>query len=261
MTGVLYVRDGEVFEPTDLTVSPWSPHHCHGGPPAALLTRAIEHLDPGEFHVTRITVEILAQIPLMPVVVTSGLLRPGKRVQLAAAELATTDGAVLARAVAWRTRHRDPMALPPSAAHPGLPFPPPEALPPDPWRGPGYRHFYSDAQERKVIAGSFQTPGPASMWFRLSAQLVEGEEPSPVQRVVAMADSANGISSVAGMDELLFINTDLTVHLLRAPQGEWLAMEAASYLDPSGRGISDAALYDTAGMIGRANQALFVDEH
>lgn len=260
MSGALYTLEDGVFEPTDLTVSPWSPHHCHGGPPSALLTRAIELLEPDGFHMTRITVEILAQIPLVPVVVTAGIVRPGKRVQLASAELATVDGAVLAKATGWRSRHREPMPLPAVAAHPPLEFPSHESLPADSMLGPGHRHFYRDAQERRVIAGAFDTPGPAAMWFRLSAQVVEGEEPSAVQRVVSMADSANGISSVAGMDELLFINTDLTVHLLREPHGEWFAMEAASYLDPAGRGMSDAALYDTDGLVGRANQALFVDE-
>ena len=34
--------DGDQFRPTVLTRGPWRPEHQHGGPPAALMARAIE---------------------------------------------------------------------------------------------------------------------------------------------------------------------------------------------------------------------------
>jgi hypothetical protein len=261
MTDALYVPDGDVYVPTDYTTSPWSPDHCHGGPPSALLVRALQALQPADLHLARITVEMLAPIPKHPVIATAGVVRPGRKVQMAVAELSTVDGTVLLRATAWRIRERSPLDLP-DAATAGLAEPPPHPaeLPADTFRGRSYRHYYADAQERRMIHGSFTDPGPAAMWFRLVVPLVAGEEPTPEQRVVAAADSANGISSVASFDRLLFINNDLTVYLARHPVGEWVAVDARSHLDPSGRGLSDSALFDERGFVGRANQGLFVDE-
>lgn len=260
MTDALYVADGGRFVPTDYTTSPWSPDHCHGGPPAALLARAIQALEPADLHLARITVEMLAPIPKEPVVATAGVVRPGRNVQLAAAELSTVDGTVVLRAAAWRIRERSPLHLPEVAtAAPPAP-PPPQELPHDTFRGREYRHYYADAQQRRMIHGSFTEPGPAAMWFRLVVPLVAGEEPTAEQRVVAAADSANGISSVASFDDMLFINNDLTVYLARRPVGEWVAVDARSHLDAAGRGLTDSTIFDEDGFIGRTNQGLFVDE-
>jgi Thioesterase-like superfamily len=260
MSDALYVAEGDVFVPTDYTTSPWSPEHCHGGPPAALLARAAQQLEPVDMDLSRITVEMLGPIPKVPVVVTAGVVRPGRKVQLTSAEMSTAEGEVLLRATSWRIRRREALSLPAVAAAGPPPPPPPSQLPPDPFGAHRYRHYYADAQERRVIHGAFATPGPAAMWFRLVVPLLAGEETTPEQRVVAAADSANGISSVASFDELLYINNDLTVYFARRPVGEWVAVDARSHLDREGRGLSDSVLYDEAGYLGRANQGLFVDE-
>ena len=53
MTDAFYVTDGDDFVATAHTRGPWSPKHQHGGPPSALLARAIEAQAPG-FVVARI---------------------------------------------------------------------------------------------------------------------------------------------------------------------------------------------------------------
>ena len=98
------------------------------------------------------------------------------------------------------------------------------------------------------------------MWFRLRVPLVWGERPSALQTLVAVVDSANGISGAVPFDQFVFPNTDLGIYLAREPRGEWIAVDAVSYLDPGGRGICDTALFDTGGFVGRANQALFLEE-
>jgi hypothetical protein len=50
--------------------------------------------------------------------------------------------------------------------------------------------------ETRVVSGDLRQPGPALAWFRLRRSIVAGEEPSPLMRVVAVADFASGISSV-----------------------------------------------------------------
>ena len=56
----------------------------------------------------------------------------------------------------------------------------------------------------------------------------------------------------------MFINTDLTVHLHRMPAGEWVCLDAVDAPEPHGVGMTDTALWDERGRIGRAAQTLLV---
>ena len=58
--------------------------------------------------------------------------------------------------------------------------------------------------------------------------LVAGEEPSPLQRTLVTADVGNGVSAVLDFRRYLFINVDLTVHLERMPEGEWICVDAVT---------------------------------
>jgi hypothetical protein len=117
---------------------------------------------------------------------------------------------------------------------------------------------YFTAMEWRGAGGGFFEPGPAAVWMRARVPLVEGEEPSPLARVLLAADSGNGISSVASPRDYLFINTELTVHLFRLPIGEWVCVDAVSRIDPSGVGVAESILWDEVGRIGRGNQSLLV---
>ena len=73
---------------------------------------------------------------------------------------------------------------------------------------------------------------------------MEGEEPTPLQRVLVIADSGNGVSQRSISESDLFINTDLSVHLIRPPSGEWVCLEAATYVE--GLGLADTVLWTNA---------------
>ena len=88
--------------------------------------------------------------------------------------------------------------------------------------------------------------------------LVADEEPSGLQRLMAVADCGNGLSNVLPFDGWMFINPDLTVHLERYPQGEWICLEAATAIDSGGFGLARSTLYDLSGAVGRGAQSLFV---
>jgi hypothetical protein len=88
--------------------------------------------------------------------------------------------------------------------------------------------------------------------------LLEGEAPSPYQRVAVAADSGNGISAILDYERYAFVNADLTINLLRRPVGEWVCLDARTCLGPDGGGLAESALYDVHGLIGRATQSLAV---
>lgn len=96
--------------------------------------------------------------------------------------------------------------------------------------------------------------------MRPRVPIVAGEDPSPLQRVLVAADSGNGVSAVLDHARFVFINTDLSVHLHRLPEGEWVCLDALTLPERHGVGVSDAALWDERGPLGRALQSLFLAE-
>ena len=90
--------------------------------------------------------------------------------------------------------------------------------------------------------------------------LVAGEEPTPLQRTLVAADVGNGISAPLDYRRYVFINVELTVHLERMPEGEWVAVDATTLPRPSGIGTAESVLSDRVGRIGRAAQTLVVNQ-
>jgi hypothetical protein len=248
--------DGDRFVPTELARGPWSPDAQHGGPPSALLARAIERFEPSSAsRVARVTVELLRPVPLAPLTVDVRLIRPGKKVQLVEATIRAGDVDVV-RAVALRMRET-PLDFPDSALGPA-------DRPPDGATGPRFERQwpvnFGDAVEFRVVRGGpGGDVGPGTCWIRLAVPLVAGEEPSPLQRVLAAADFGNGISSPLGWERYSFINPDLTVALHRPAVGEWIGLDAVTWPDHDGVALADTALYDHRGRIGRALQNLLLD--
>jgi hypothetical protein len=112
--------------------------------------------------------------------------------------------------------------------------------------------------EYRFLSGAFTEPGPGIVWMRMRHPLVPGEEPTPLQRVLTAADSGNGVSWILDYERFIFINVDLTVHLSRMPEGEWVCLDAVTVPEPSGIGLTDTVLFDEGGAIGLAAQTLLV---
>ncbi len=275
-----YVPDGEGFLSTEHTRGPWDGGSQHAGPPSALIARAIERLDGlgegvADRHVGRITFEILKPVPIAPLRIEAGVVRPGRRVDLAEATLLDGDGTPLVRARGWRLLRRKveiPAALtstdqgspPLRAGRPGggtgVPAAPGDLEPGVDFFPTGHDVGYHTAMEYRFAQGAFLEPGPATAWMRMRVPLIAGEEPTPLQRVLVAADSGNGISATLDFRRYVFINVDLTVHLGRMPEGEWVCLDSLTVPEPTGVGLTDTMLFDERGPIGRAAQTLMVAE-
>ncbi|MGN6215504.1 MAG: thioesterase family protein [Solirubrobacterales bacterium] len=260
MFAAFYERDGDLFHATELTRGPWDAGAQHAGPPAALLGYAIERLPEAEgFQVGRITFEILRSVPIAPVRVDARVARPGRRVQMFEAELSDAEGELLMWARAWGIRTAA-IEIPADAIVAGEPPPPPEEGEAADFFPTGEQHGYHSAMEVRFISGSFLEPGPATVWLRMRQPLVAGEEPTPLQRTLVVADVGNGVSAALDFRRFLFINVDLTVQLERMPVGEWICVDAVTLPQPSGVGTAESVLADREGRIGRALQTLLVSE-
>jgi len=260
MTNHAYRRiDDQTFAAGELTRGPWDLAHQHAGPPTALVCRAIEQAAAahGMGHVGRLTGNLLRPVPIGELQVAVQEDYVGRNAAHYSARL-LAHGKEVARFTALVQREAE---LPVPAGTPGHPLPGAPRAPADcePAVMPfaGRRRGYADLVENRLAEGRFFA-GPCTAWFRLRHPLVEGEPPSPYQRVAVAADSGNGISAALDMERYTFVNCDLTINLLRRPVGEWICLQARTELGGNGCGLAESALYDEAGLIGRATQSLAV---
>lgn len=241
---------------TDLTRGPWDAGAQHGGPPSALLGRELERCDGATAggQIVRTSIEILRPVPLGVMEVTAEVARPGRSVEMLTGEL-RVEGKPVLRATAWRMRIEQ------VGVSAGLDVdgpPPPDDFAPAPAFPWTADVGYHTGIEWRFTEGRFLEGGPAVVWMRMRHPLVEGEEPSPLSRVLIAADSGNGVSGVLDFERYLFINTDLTVALHRYPDGEWVYLDAVTRIQPHGIGLAETQLFDEHGLLGRGLQSLFV---
>jgi hypothetical protein len=102
--------------------------------------------------------------------------------------------------------------------------------------------------------GYFREP----IWVRLRVDVIAGQPASPVARLAYTADLASGIGQVKGLP-VRAINADLTLNVLRYPEGEWLSLGGRGWMSRAGVGQVQATLSDTAGVAATVSMARLVD--
>jgi acyl-CoA thioesterase len=253
-----YAREGDRYRATAASVGPWGPDLQHGGPVAALLCTRIEQAAAQQSaRVAHFALEFLRPVPVATLEVTTELVRPGKKIALWTAR-AMVAGQDVARASAWLLEAREDSN---PLLH--LEDEPPPARPEtaiETYFTSVPRFGYGDALEWRFTEGHFNTPGPATVWARLRVAIVEGEPVSPIARVLAMVDSANGISAELDPAAYVFVPVNLTVSLARPPANEWTAMHGRTSMADDGIGVTRAQLFDERGSIGEALQTLYVEK-
>jgi len=254
-----YTATTDGYQATALTRGPWHPEHQHAGPPIALVCRAIEQSaqQHGLGHISRLTANLLRPVPIGELNIDVAFDYVGRNAGHFSARL-LAGGKEVARFTALAQRESE---LPLPQGLQGHPLPqaprPPEQSTLASFPFAGQYIGYADLVENRTAQGQFFN-GPCAIWFRLLHPLVAGEEPSVYQRVAVAADSGNGISAILDFSKYIFVNSDLTINLLRRPQGEWICLDARTELGPQGCGLAESALYDSHGLIGRATQSLAI---
>lgn len=244
---------------TELTRGPWHPEHQHGGPPIALVAHQIAASAAalGLTHIARVTANLLRPVPIAELSVTVNTDYAGRNAAHFSATL-VAGGKEVVRITALAQREA-PVVIPEDL--PGHPLP----QAPDSPEGSTPVLFpfaqdvvgYADLVELRTARGAFFR-APSAVWFRMRHPLIEGEPTEGLERVLVAADSGNGISAVLDFRRYLFVNSDLTVNLLRRPRGEWICVDAQSVIGPASSGLAEARIFDTTGLVGRATQSLVV---
>ncbi len=244
-----------LFRALPATTGPWDRTQQHGGPPIALLGRALERLGgPAGSRIARIAFDFYSPVPVGLVSVETAILRPGRKLQISEATMRAA-GRVVLRATAAHVLAEagrspavdEPFVIPPlPAAETPLVF-------------PGIERFeYADAIEWRVADGNLGRPGPATVWTRCRMPIVRDSALTGLERVLAVVDAANGISAELPISGWMFVPIDLMVTLLRLPEAEWLGLSSRSTIAADGIGVTETVLFDADGTLGRALQTLYV---
>jgi hypothetical protein len=235
---------------------PWDPKMQHGSVPSALITAVAEAVPTASpMRVARLTVDLMRPTPVAPLEIKTDILREGRKIQLCSIDL-FADGKLCVRGTVLRIR-RESLALPDTVTSEQVALPPPEAG--RIAEGKMIDNPFMACLKMSVVKGGFNKPGPAAVWFRIERPIIEGQANSPAMRAIIAADFCNGVSSVLDFRAWTFINGDLSVSLARDPVGDWVLLDAETWLGPDGSGIACAKLGDSQGYFGRAAQSILVE--
>jgi hypothetical protein len=249
--------DGDRVAVHPNAAGPWDPTMQHGSAPASLVVWAAEAIaTPVPMRIARVTIDLMRPVPLKPLTLEREIVREGRKIQLCNIRL-RADGVIVVAASVLKIRQQA-QPLPPDVSGPPVELPSPEQSPEDPAQFSNSP--FVTGMKLRSARGRFGVPGPGAIWYRIERPLVEGFAVSQAVRAVVAADFCNGTSAALDFRHWTFLNADLTVSLTRDPVGEWILLDAESWIGPDGGGLAMARLADTNGYFGRSVQSLVVDK-
>jgi hypothetical protein len=219
-----------------------------------LVAGRLAEMVPKPFRIARMAIEVTRPVPIGKLRLERSFRREGRKVQALMGLLFDEQGKLVmtADALAIAESELDVQPEPPPmdevgpSESPNVGFPFSEAP-----------QSYAGAMELRFGRGAFGQ-GDVMAWMRMRIPLLLDAAPTPLERVMAAADSGNGVSQRLSTRDYIFLNPDLAVTLHRPAKGEWIGLAARTDIDSRGIGVADARLYDEAGPIGRGVQTLLV---
>lgn len=213
-----------------------------------------------DMRLADVRLDILGPIPVAPLSIDVEVVRAGRSMQLLQAS-ATADGTPVAIARSWRIvrtpddfprlagRRTDDVGDVPEPAGSGH------------LQMPGaHTDGYLRSVEWRIVEGGVGQGGVTVAWGRPLIPLVAGEEISPWQRTLVLADSGGGITLTLDPRKHAYINCDLHVALDRDPEGEWIRMSSKALASPGHGGTVHTALADARGELGTGLQTMFAHD-
>ncbi len=251
-TPAFFVPDGDAYQATVATRGPWDAGFQHGGPPSALLARAMRlAVGDSAFALATFSTRFLRAVPVARVS-TEVTVSRGRTVARVSAVLHADRPVLEAQGLYVREQ---PTEVPMRREEP---WPKPEACAPFSFSFFPWEEGYHRGVEFRCLPDE-QWGGPTlRTWARPRLALVAGTPTAAEEATVLLADAESGMAPPLDPSAWSFANPDLTVVFGRAPVGPWIGFAAESRTFPSGRGLSEARLCDSSGVFGRSVQSLLV---
>ncbi|WP_246136306.1 thioesterase family protein [Leekyejoonella antrihumi] len=240
------------YLPTLHVQGAWNDHEQHMSPVGGLIAHELMRHEPrADMQLARINFEILGLIPAQDTHISVTTIRPGRTIELLEATL-TIGERVIVRARAWRLSRQDTSAVA-AVELPSMP-PPDECTaynPTQEWPGA----FLASLRMKAVPGGR---AGRRSVWVQSTKTLVEGVDVDPLASYAMLIDTANGIATRVRPHEMMYPNVELSVHLFRNPDAQWVGLDTCVTFGESGIGLTSTTLGDIHGPVGRSEQCLTV---
>jgi hypothetical protein len=235
---------------------PWDKTMQHGSAPSALIVAVAEAVPTAApMRIARLTVDLMRPVPVAPLEIKTEVLREGRKIQLCNVDL-IANGNLVVRGTVLKIR-RASYDLGGAEAHEPVLLP--KASEGHIAQGKITDNPFMACLSMSVVKGGFNKPGPGAAWFRITRPIIADRENSAAMRGVVAADFCNGLSSVLDFREWTFLNGDLQVTLARDPVGEWVLLDAETWIGPDGSGIACGKLGDERGYFGRAAQSILIE--
>lgn len=234
------------WTPTAMAAGPFA--GLQGGAVAGLLTAEIEAGALARNWGTAVSVSawFLRPVPMAGLRTAISPVREGGRVAVVDNTLwieGESDACATVRVTLIRERALD---VPGYTAPTPTPVDPVRLLAPARRAAPHGRPWFMDAMEVRS--------GTDMIWFRVHEPIIA--DAGALSRALGPADWAHGIfRPVANV--VADPNPNLTVHLHRAPRGDWIGVQARTHWQPGqGLGMGAGTLLDVEGAIGAVSMAV-----
>ena len=253
----IYRVEGNHVTTSPAAAGPWDPGMQHGSAPASLVVWAAEAIaTPVPMRVARVTVDLMRPVPVAPLTLETEVLREGRKIQLCAVRLRAGSATVVSATVLKVKLQSH--TLPPEAVITPVTLPGPNE---SRIEEPSFSSSpFTSAVSMRAALGRIGVTGPRADWNRNDRPMVHRAAGSQANLAVVAADFCNGTSAVLDFRQWTFLNADLTVSMAREPVGEWILLDAESWIGPDGAGLAIARLADINGYFGRAVQSLVIEE-
>ncbi len=268
-SGALFSFDGECYLPTDRARGPWSPDALHGSPVAALIAYCVEQRlqelrqeaslktsAKGQLRIARQTIDLFRPVPFGRLAVEVETVRSGRRIAVFQTQV-RCEGKLLTQAMTLCLRASAELGSV-GADHAQKPPSPPETAQQSRVERAGNRWVsYPGTLEMRHVAA----PGggePPIVWIRADAPVLAQ---APFSAAVRAAGIADFVSPFANMQpgRSGYVNADITMHLHRAPQGEWHYLRVVSRGASDGVASAQAVLGDRRGAYGACSAASLIN--
>jgi hypothetical protein len=232
------------FLPNRYAHSHWGDDHLNGPAIVGLAARTLENqYGSGEFQPARLTVDLLRAARSLPTRVTTRLVRDGRRIRSAEADVVQGEVTVARATLVFYRRSAPP---PGELWQNPVTFTPPVDFnavdeSPKPYTG-------SDEVGWTRRVGDHQN-GSRTRFFDRGIDVVEGEENSPFVRAAIIAEQTS-LTVHLGSEGIGYINGDVTVALARLPRDGWIGVQADSEWAADGISVGSSTLFDSAGAFG-----------
>jgi hypothetical protein len=230
----------DTFQPTANAQSHWGDDHLNG---PALVGLAAWNLDrrygDAEFLPARLTVDLFKAARGRPTVVTTRLVRDGRRVRNAECEL-VQDGVAVVRATMVQYRRSTAPKGEEWRAATDFPYPAVDDA--------RFIHIGSDQGGWSNAIADHQNTSRKRSLHR-SVDAVAGHRNGPFVDAAMVAEGTSLVTNL-GDAGIGYINGDLTVALARLPHDEWIGVQADSHWANDGIAVGTATLFDSVGPFG-----------